>query len=142
MFGFSSILYCLHYLMCHGSNLIIQQQYVELAILLYTSVRVSTNNWSVDLYNGDLQTTTVSSTCNFTQGWLNSYCLMSALSCPVIVLHKQSNERSWSRMFVFSLSRELYCNFIIFCVHIVVCAFTYLSIMLDVVYLERVRCIC
>ena len=33
-------------------------------VSIYTSVLVSTNNCSVDLYNGDLQTTTVF----FTQG--------------------------------------------------------------------------
>ena len=59
-----------------------------------------------------------------------------------IVQHKQSNERrSWSKSFVFSLSYELYCDFI------VVCAFAYLSIaffscLLLMVYLKCVRCIC
>ena len=51
------------------------------AILLYTSVLVSTNNYSVVLYNCDLQTRTVFFTRNFTQGWLNSYYSSPALSC-------------------------------------------------------------
>ena len=41
-----------------------------LVILLYTSDLLSTKNCSVDLYNGDLQTTTILFTRNFT---LNSY---------------------------------------------------------------------
>ena len=53
---------------------------------------------------------------NFTQDWLNSYYSSSALSWPFIVLHKQSNERCWSRMFVFSLSRGLYRDYTVFCV--------------------------
>ena len=40
----------------------------------------------------------------------------------------QSNTNSLSRTFVFSLSQELYCNFIVVCVHTVVCEFTYLFI--------------
>ena len=54
------------------------------AILLYTFVPVSTNNCSVDLCNGDLQTTIVFFTRNFTQGWLNSYYSLPALFCPFI----------------------------------------------------------
>ena len=86
-------------------------------ILFYDSGLLSTSNCSVDLYNGGLQTTTVLFTCNFTQGWWNFYYYSSsALSCLFIVQHKQSNESSWSRTFVFSVSRELYCNFIFVCV--------------------------
>ena len=108
-------------------------------ILLTSSVLISTNSCSVDLYNSDLQTTTVFFTCNITQGWLNSYAL-SAMSCPFIVQRKQADERSWSRQFVFSLFKELYCDFIF------VCAFAYLSIRffscLLLVYLELFLWIC
>ena len=86
-------------------------------ILFYDSVLLSTSNCSVDLYNGGLQTTTVLFTCNFTQGWWNFYYYSSsALSWPFIVQHKQSNKSSWSKTFVFSVSRELYWNFIFVCV--------------------------
>ena len=51
----------------------------------------------------------------FTQDWLNYYS-SPALSCLLISLSKQSNKRSWSRMFVFSLSQELYRDFIVICV--------------------------
>ena len=88
-------------------------------ILLYTSILLSTNNCSVDLYNGDLQTATVFFKRNFTQGWLNSYYSSSALSCPFIVQHKHSNEHTWTRTFVFLSSRELYCDFIVVCACIV-----------------------
>ena len=108
-------------------------------ILLYTSVHISFSNCSVDLYNSDHQTTTVFFARNFTQGWLNSYAL-SAMSCPFIVQRKQADERSWSRQFVFSLFKELYCDFIF------VCAFAYLSIRffscLLLVYLELFLWIC
>ena len=45
---------------------------------------------------------------NFTQGWLNSYCLPSALSYPFIAQHDHTNERSRSIRFLFSSSLELY----------------------------------
>ena len=56
------------------------------------------HNYSLDLYNGDLQTTTFLFTRYFTQGWLNSYYswLSSALSCLFIVQHNQSNKLYWS----------------------------------------------
>ena len=38
-------------------------------------------------YNGDLQTTIVLFTRNFTQGWLNSYCSLPDLSCR-FYMHK------------------------------------------------------
>ena len=88
----------------------------------YTSILLSTNDCALDLYNDDLQTTTVLFIRNFTPGWLNYHHLSSTLSCPFIVQRKLSNERSWSRTFVLPLSRELYCDYI------VVCAFAYLSI--------------
>ena len=68
------------------------------AILLYTSVLVSTNNCSVDLYNAIIKPR-LFFTCYFTQGWLNSYYYsLSILSCLFIVIYKRFNERYWSRM--------------------------------------------
>ena len=52
----------------------------------------------------------------FTHDWLNYYYSLSVLSCLFIILHKQSDERSWSRMFVFSLSQEMYRDCIVVCV--------------------------
>ena len=63
------------------------------------------------------------SKCNFTQGRLNSYCLSSALSCPFIVQHIQSNKRSWIRRFAFSPSRELYRDRLYMCILKLVCSF-------------------
>ena len=46
------------------------------------------DNYSLVFHNGDLQTTTVSFTHNFTQGWLNSYYwFLPALSCLFIYAH-------------------------------------------------------
>ena len=75
-------------------------------ILLYNSVLLSASNSLVNLYNGDLQTTTVLFTCNFTQGWLNYYRLDVCFVLPFYGPTQQSVERSWSRMFRLSLSRE------------------------------------
>ena len=76
---------------------------------------VFSHNYSLDFYNGNLQTTTVLFTLNFTQDWQNSYHkLSSILCCPFIDLHNQFNWHSWSRTCVFSLSQELYCDFIFF----------------------------
>ena len=99
----------------------LMQQELLVCNTFFISVFLSTNNFWVDLYNGDLQTTTVLFTRNFTEGWLNSYYWSSALSCPFIVQHKQCNQRSWSRKFAFSLSQELYCNFYVVYEHIAVC---------------------
>ena len=44
-----------------------------IVIVLYTYVLLSSNNCWVDFYNGDLQTTTILFTRNFTQGCVNSY---------------------------------------------------------------------
>ena len=61
----------------------------------------------------------------FTQNWLNSYYWLLVLSCLFICICKQSDKYSWSKMFVFSLSRELYRDFIAVCVFILpVVAFT------------------
>ena len=109
-------------------------------MLLYTSVLVSTNNWSVDLYSGDLQTTTVFFTLNFTQGWLNSYCLSSALSCPLIVQNKWCNERSWSRRFVFSASQELYLENIVVCALCTHCCLCVLILVYP--YFSHACCCC
>ena len=66
-------------------------------ILLYTSVLLTTNNCSIDLYNGNLQPTTVFFTRNFTQGWLNSYycCLfcLAFLYAPPLVCRECSCSR-------------------------------------------------
>ena len=67
----------------------------------YATIRYST-------YNKDIQTTIVLFTRNVTQGWL------IFLSCPFIVQHNQSNERCWNRRFVFSPSRELYRDHLLF----------------------------
>ena len=56
----------------------------------------------------DLQNPTLLFIRNFTQGWLNSYWLLPVLSCLFICSRLQSDERSQSRIFVFSHSRELY----------------------------------
>ena len=53
--------------------------------------------YSVAVHDGDLQT------CNFTQGWLNSYWLLPALSCLFICSHLQSLEYSQSRRFAISM---------------------------------------
>ena len=66
-----------------GFSLLSALCYVQ---LLYTSVLLSTNNCSVDLYNGHMQSMTVFFTHNSTKGWLNSYYSSSAFSCPFIVL--------------------------------------------------------
>ena len=84
----------------------------------------------------------------YTQDWLNYFCLSSALSCPFIVLHSLTNvfevECSCSRCLDGCIVTTL---LFVYWVHIVVCAFAYLSILffsclLLLVYLERVRCIC
>ena len=100
------------------------------AILLYTSVVVSANNYSLDLCNGDLQTTTVFFIRDFTQDRLNSYWLLLALPCLFM------RERSvwwrflkWNvRGFAFSriLSRLHCCLCIVYTLLIV--GFAYLSI--------------
>ena len=91
--------------------------------------------------NGDLQTTIVYFTRNITQGWLNSDWLSSALSCPFIAQNNQYNEHSLSRKFVFSPSRELYRNHLLF-VHSHTCLYLFPSCLLLLVYLDRVQCIC
>ena len=92
--------------------------------------------------NGDLQTTTVFFTCNFTRGWVNSYYSLSAMSCPFMVLHKQSNECSWSRTLVFTLSRKLHRVYTLSFVHSHTCLCLFLSCLLLLLYLEQIRCIC
>ena len=52
----------------YNNNLFIRYPYhTTIRYSSYTSARLITNNCSVDLYNGDLQTTTVFFTRNFTQ---------------------------------------------------------------------------
>ena len=74
----------------------------------------------------------------FAQKWLSCYC-----SWLFIVLRKQSDERSWSGMFIFLFSRELYGDFIVACVfcshclllHSLNCLSPSLMLMLLLVYL-------
>ena len=66
---------------------------------------------------GDFQTSIILFTQRvFTQDWLNYYHSSSSLSRVFIVLRRQSDIRSKSRMFVFPLSWELYLDFIAVCV--------------------------
>ena len=61
----------------YNNNLFIRYSYhTTIRYSSNTSASVHTNNCSWDLYNGDVQTTTVFFTRNFTKGWLNSYCLV------------------------------------------------------------------
>ena len=96
-------LYCPHYLIfnLHNNNYLF-------VIFLCTSVLVSTNNCSVDLYNCDYQTTTVFFTLNFSQGWLYSYRLVVFLPfyCFALLLSNTNSllkvlevEHSCSRFF-------------------------------------------
>ena len=91
-------------------------------IFLYTSVLLSTNKCFLQLWssNHDCFLYTQLHT------WLTEFLLL--VTCFVLLFYNPFYILS-SRTFVFSLSRELYCNFIVFCVHIVVCAFAYLSIL-------------
>ena len=92
-------------------------------VILFTTISysaynlfVSCNTYALDLYSEGLWTITVLFTRNFTQGWLNYYLLSFALSWPFIVQDNQYNKHFWSRTFLFSPSRELYCDFIFICV--------------------------
>ena len=111
------------------------------AVLLYTPVLVSTN--------GNLQTTTVFFTRNFTQGWLNSYyCSLPTFSCLYICASNQSEEDSWSGTFGVTIFRKFYCDYIVVCILCTqcllqhTCLFLFLSYLLLLAYLEQVRCIC
>ena len=97
---------------------------------------VSNNTCSLNLYSAVLKTTTVLFTFDASlhkTDWITTAC---CLSCPFIVLHKQSNQHIWSCIFVLSLSREFYCNFIFICVlctyclllHSLTLRFRYLSL--------------
>ena len=78
MFSFRLILSSLYHI--YNNN------YNNNCLARYTSLHFcSRKNFSVDLYNGDHQTTTVFFASNFTQGWLDSYNSSSALSCLFIV---------------------------------------------------------
>ena len=79
------------------------------------------NTCSLELYGGDLQTTTVFIMQHISHktDWLTTTsCLLTLSAKPriCIVLYKQSDERSWSRMFVISLSQKLYRVYIAVCV--------------------------
>ena len=101
-------------------------------IFLYSSVLLSTNNRSVDLYNGILQTTTVLFTRNFTQDGLNSYWL-PAFFCDTNSL---TNGLKFSR----TISRHIL--LLGNSVYFVDCLYIFLSYLFLLVYLEHVRCIC
>ena len=61
----------------------------------------------------------------FTQDWL-SYSYPSSASFWLFMgLHKQSDESSWIKIFVFSSSQELYCDFIVVCVFCSHCLFLF-----------------
>ena len=93
---------------------------------LFVSIKIC---W-LDLYSGDLQPRPLFFICNAAShkvDWI-IIAFSSTLSCPFIVQYHQSNECSWCRGFVFSPSRELYREYIVVCVHIVIFAFVYLSI--------------
>ena len=89
--------------------------------LLFSAYNLFANNniCSLDLYNEDLQATI----------YYYYYYSSSALSCPFRVQHNESNERSWSRRFVFSPSQEFCRDYIVICTHFVVYAFAYLFIV-------------
>ena len=110
--------------MCHCSNL--YHAYNNNLFIRYSYH----SHYSLDLHNAELQTTTVLFTLNFTQGWLNSYWLLPALYCLYICLHLLFAELSQSKMFVYSLSREPYSDFIVvvdcvFFFHVACCVFVY-----------------
>ena len=67
---------------------------------------ISTNTYSLNLYSEELQTTAASS---HKADWITTNSL-PVLSCLLIVQHEESNESSWSRMFLFSTTQELYCT--------------------------------
>ena len=103
---FSFFLYCRHYLV---------RIYVPL-FSIYTTITTCSLYFftlSVDLYNGDRQTTTVLFTRNFTQGWLNSYYSSFALSGPFIVV-----EHSCFRFLKSSIATPF---LFVYCVHIASC---------------------
>ena len=109
----------------HNNNLFIRYSYETIIrYSSYTSACVNTNNCSVDLYNGDHQTTTVFLTRNSPSHKADWILTTGCLLYPAIFidLNKQSDEYSWSRMFMLSLSLQIYWDFI------VDCAFAYLSI--------------
>ena len=126
---------------CHCFQIIprIQQYQLPCSIFFFAyKLFASNKTCSLDLYmySGELQTTTVLFTCNFTQGWLNSYWSLSALCYPFVVQHEQFNESSLTRRFVFSPSRELYRNHIVavYSAHTIVCAFAYLFMPFSLVH--------
>ena len=98
------------------------------AVLIHTSILLSTNNCSLDLYNGEIKTVLF-----FTQGWINSYWLLPALSCLFICTHLHSDESSWYETLGVSLSREFICDSIV--VGVVFVAISYLSISFTLMFI-------
>ena len=91
---------------------------------------VTTNTYSVDPYNEELQTF-MQLHARLTEFLLTVVCF----SCPFMVQHDQFNENSWSRRFL--TSRELTTAFIFASLFLSVP----FSLFLVVVYLDHVRCI-
>ena len=86
---------------------------------------------SLHLHSRDLSHAMILHT-KLTELLLLVVCFMLTFYSPT----QQSDERFWSRMFVFSLSRELHCDFIFVCVlcthclllHLLTLRFRYLSL--------------
>ena len=97
------------------------------------------HSYSLDLYNDNLQTTTVFFTRNFTQGWLNSNYSSSAFSCPFIVQHKQSNERSRSSRIP---SGPHYCLWTYYCFCVVDTLLFVRSSHLSILFFSHSYCWC
>ena len=131
------------------SKLMIYQSFFKLSFKvwrynnnLFMRYSYHTTSYSLDLCNGDLQTTTALFTCNFTQGWLNYYWLVASFGLPFYM-------GKWSVCWRFAFSRilwrEVYCLYIVYTVLVV--AFAYISIpfsliLLLLVYLYLDRYVC
>ena len=103
-------------------------------ILLFVSSFISTFRLSFISYLCANDSTTVLFTLNASlhkTDWLLTTWL-PALSCLFICARKQSDEHSWSKMFVFPFSRELHCSLWILFTLLVV-AFDYFFSHTDVV---------
>ena len=77
----------------------------------------SNNTCALDLYSRDLQTTTVHFTSNVSShktDWITTDSLC-AMSCHFIYASDQSDEGSWSDMFVSPPSRDFYGGFVVVC---------------------------
>ena len=70
------------------------------------------------------------------QGWLNSYWLLSALSCLFIYASIQSDEGSGNGTFGFSPSWEFFCDYLVVCIVLVTFAYMFMCSM------DLLVCIC